>query len=104
MHENELGQHALDHSLQAADDFSGYSKDHDVNRTLQSDWEKMADDFMKLLELADRNNMSLKASKKSLAPRNAFFLVTSWASMASVPQDTTYASLRRWWHLQTRVG
>ena len=49
MRENELSRHALDHSLQAADDFAGYSEDHDVDGTLQPDWEKMADDFIELL-------------------------------------------------------
>jgi hypothetical protein len=73
MRENELSRHALEHSLQAADDFAGYSEDYEVDGERVPDWEKMADDFVELLEMADRNNMSLKASKTIFGTTECMF-------------------------------
>lgn len=63
MIENDLTVHAKEHSLQAADDFSGFSEDSDIDGTMQPDWDKLADDFIEHLDMALKNNMSLKAGK-----------------------------------------
>ena len=73
MRENELSKHALEHSLQAADDFSGFSEDYEVDGEMVPDWDKLADDFIEMLELADRNNMSLKASKTIFGAKECMF-------------------------------
>ena len=58
MRENELSRYALDHSLQAANDFSGL-EDHEINGENILDWDLFTSDFIEMLELADRNSMSL---------------------------------------------
>jgi len=73
MRENELSKHALDHSLQAANDFSGFSEDYEVEGEMVPDWDKLADDFIEMLELADNNNMSLKASKTIFGAKECMF-------------------------------
>ena len=73
MMENDLTQHAKDHSLQAADDFSGFSEDETIDGERVPDWDKLADDFIEMLELALKNNMSLKASKTSFGEKEAMF-------------------------------
>ena len=73
MREKELSQHAIEHSLQAADDFSGFSEDYDIDGQKVPNWDKLADDFIEMLELADRNNMSLKASKTVFGATECMF-------------------------------
>jgi hypothetical protein len=51
--ENGLSQHAKDHILQAADDFSGFSDDYEIDGEMLPDWSKLADDFIEMLEMAD---------------------------------------------------
>ena len=46
MMENDLSQHAKDHSLQAADDFLGFSEDMTIDGEKEPDWNKLADDFI----------------------------------------------------------
>ena len=73
MMENDLSQHAKDHSLQAADDFSGFSEDFEIDGVSKPDWNKLADDFLEMLAMADKHNMSLKASKTIFGSKDAMF-------------------------------
>ena len=75
MMENDLSQHAKDHSLQAADDFSGFSEDLTIDGEKEPDWNKLADDFIEMLEMALKNNMSLKASKTSFGEKEAMYVL-----------------------------
>ena len=71
--EDELSQHAKDHSLQAADDFSGFSEEYNIDGSRAPDWDKLADDFVEMLAMAHKHNMSLKAGKTMFGVKEAMF-------------------------------
>ena len=70
----DLSSYSQDHSLNYMDDFTGYcdfinSKD---GQTV-TDWEGLLQSFKEMVELADKNNMSLKPSKTCFGTREVEF-------------------------------
>ena len=99
--ENDLSQHAKDHSLQAADDFSGFSDDYEIDGEILPDWSKLADDFIEILEMADKNNMSLKASKTVFGSESAMFFGHILDKDGSRSADHNLTPIEKWWHQRT---
>ena len=48
MMEDDLSTHAKEHSLQAADDFSGFSDDVEIDGEMQPDWDALASPMISL--------------------------------------------------------
>ena len=63
MREDNLSPYARDHSINYADDFTGFCDMIDNDGAQKIDWRGLAASFIEHLEMADKNNMSFKASK-----------------------------------------
>ena len=63
MRERDLSNYTKDHSMNYADDFTGYCSFVDDGKKQAPDWEGLLQSFREHVEMADKNNMSFKASK-----------------------------------------
>ena len=61
--EKHLTPYTKDHSINAADDFTGFADCGIVDGIAIIDWEGLADSFIEHLEMADKCNYSLKGKK-----------------------------------------
>ena len=61
------------HIINGADDFTGFADHKDMDGVVTIDWWGLAQSFIAMVELADKNNMSLKGIKNILRfPRSGF--------------------------------
>ena len=63
MRQRDLSPYTKDHSMNYADDFTGYCASIDNGSSQEPDWEGLLQSFKEHVLMADKNNMSLKASK-----------------------------------------
>ena len=74
MMERDLSQYAKEHVNNIADDFLGFADHSTVDGEDIIDWDGLADSFIGFLEMADKNNMPIKASKTCFGfPKAEFF-------------------------------
>ena len=67
-----LPQHRA-HIINGTDDFTGFADHTNVDGAVKIDWWGLAQSFIAMIELADKNNMSLKASKTFFGSPEADF-------------------------------
>ena len=61
------------HIINGADGFTGFADHTEVDGAVKIDWWGLAQSFIAMVELADKNNMSLKASKTFFGSPEADF-------------------------------
>ena len=72
--EKHLSQETKKHSINVADDFNGFCDSENVDGEWYDDWNGLADSFIEHLEMAQKENWSLKASKTYFGyPESQFF-------------------------------
>ena len=73
MRERDLSNYTKDHSMNYADDFTGYCGFVDDGKTQVPDWKGLLQSFKEHLEMADKNNMSFKATKTCFGTKTVEF-------------------------------
>ena len=73
MIESDLDPYARCHITNGADDFTGFADHKIVDGKVEVDWWGLAKSFIAMVKMADRNNMSLKASKTCFGQPEADF-------------------------------
>ena len=73
MRARDLSPYTQDHSINYMDDFTGFCDVLDENGNEKTDWKGLVQSFREHVEMANKNNMSLKASKTCFGVREVEF-------------------------------
>ena len=72
--ETHLSTYTKAHSINVADDFNDFCDSEKIDDDIYDDWKGLADSFIDTLEMCDKMNWSMKASKTFFGfPESQFF-------------------------------